>query len=393
MRRATAAGLAALLLAGCSSGARIDAEAMAREKPSTLAVVPFGLEDDDELASARALAQVAAIEAAVAEQMAARTWFVLSPAEVQRRLRQAGLDRGEASRASFQLLARTLGVDALVRGRIIELSNFVGGLLYSQAIDGDVRLVDGTSGEVLAAVRYEERSVGGVLTQSTVNLRSIRDTLDNSSDIGFMRLATRFAEHVARELPVPTGSPTLAQPGIESVQVDAPDRPLVEGDQVEVVVRASPGLTVTASAGHSRVPLLEEAPGTYRGRFGISRGIHVSGPVTAHAHDPFGLGALLVDRTRTLEIDTRPAPPPETVTLEGLRVRWTGSGGVGWRVFGAGARGVPTLLAEAPAAATSVDVVAPAGTRVGVGAVDGAGRLSTVVWAEDPVEAPAGGGS
>ncbi len=381
--RLVALGL--LALSGCTAAVRVDADALARERPCTLAVVPFALEDDDELSSRRALAQVAAIEAAIAEEVAGRRWLVLGPAEVERRLRRAGLDRGQASRASFQLLARTLGVDALVRGRILELSNFEGGLVYSQAIDGDVRLVDGTSGEVLAAVRHEERSIGGVLTQSTVNLRSIRDTLENSSDVGFVRLAAAFAGEVAASLPEPPGAPTLAQPAIESIQVDAPDRPLVEGDRVEIAVRASPGLTVTASAGEGRVPLLEEAPGTYRGRFGIGRGIRVSGPITAQASDCFGLGALLVDRTRTLAIDTLAPAPPAGVTIEqtreGSRVSWSAPGGrrAGWRVFGVVARGVPDLLADAPGEARQA--IVPTRSVVGVAAVDDLGRLSSVVWA------------
>lgn len=372
-------------LAGCGAAVRIDAEALARERPATLAVVPFALEDDDELSSRRALAQVAAIEAALAGEVAGRSWLVLDPAEVERRLRRAGLDRRQASRASYQLLARALGVDALLRGRILELSNFVGGVVYSQAIDGDVRLVDGTSGEVLAAVRHEERSIGGVLTQSTVNLRSIRDTLENSSDVGFVRLAASFAGEVARALPEPPGSPSMAQPTIESIQVDAPARSLVEGDRVEIAVRASPGLTVTASAGEGRVPLLEEAPGTYRGRFGIGRGVQVSGPISAQASDAFGLGALLVDRSRTLEIDTRPPAPPAGVTIEdtreGSRVTWSAPEGrrAGWRVFGVVARGVPDLLADAPGEAR--EALVPRRALAGVAAVDDQGRLSSVVWA------------
>lgn len=389
MSRLEAVLLAALALAtGCAPVALVDEEALAQASPKTIAVLPFSLADDDERGE-RARLQTEALGDAVARRVSTREWLVLDPAEVTRRLARAGLAGPRAGTASFQLLARALDVDALLRGRITELSNVEGAILYTQSIRGEVRLVDARTGDVLAAVEHEERSLGGLLPESTQSVRAIQDTLDNSSDVGFVRLAERFAERVVRALPSPPSPSRVVQPCIDSLEVIAPAGVLRQDDRIEVIVRADAGLRATVDLGSAvrGVPLVEEAWGVYRGVWLVRRGEVSSDPPVARVSDAFGQGAVFVAREATLRIDASGPRGPERVEAaerEGaIALRWRAPAhDARWRVYALGPRGVPTLVAET--AATEL-VLAGSPRRLGVSEVDPSGRPGPIVWAEQAV--------
>ncbi len=148
-------------LAGCAPEVRVDDAALRAARPTSLAVLPF--EVAVATPSPRAAAQVEAVRVAVHGRLAGKAWLHLELDEVDRRLARAGLDRARAATASTQLLARLLDVDAVVRGRITGLAHLQGGVVFRQAIEGELRLVDARQGVELARVQHTESSAGGLL--------------------------------------------------------------------------------------------------------------------------------------------------------------------------------------------------------------------------------------
>ena len=197
-------------LAGCAPEVRVDDAALRAARPTSLAVLPF--EVAVATPSPRAAAQVEAVRVAVHGRLAGKAWLHLELDEVDRRLARAGLDRARAATASTQLLARVLDVDAVVRGRITGLTHLQGGVVFRQAIEGELRLVDARQGVELARVQHTESSAGGLLLDYSQSLEAVQATIDDSSDLGFVRLAERFAEAVAGEIAALTGKPFVTAP-------------------------------------------------------------------------------------------------------------------------------------------------------------------------------------
>ncbi len=293
--------------AGCGPDVIVHEEALRRAAPATVAVLPFAIAFED--AGERAEAKVAALRGAFHRRFTALPYLHLETRATDRLLRRAGLDDPrKVARASHREIAAALGVDAYVRGEVESLSNTEAGVIYRQVIRASVRLVDARTGDELARVEHTEQDVGGVLVGSGQLLEAIRQTIDNSSDIGFLRLAERFADSVVQVFPKPPVAPAVVPPRIEDVRIIAAGeagRTLRAGDTVEVVLRADPGLRASFDLGRkpAEVPLFEEAPGRYRGFYRVVPGDRSDGPATVHVSDRFGATALTVLREQTIRID------------------------------------------------------------------------------------------
>jgi len=399
--------VALALLAGCAPEVRVDEAALRAARPTSLAVLPF------ELAvaapSRRAAAQVEAVRVAVHARLAGKAWLHLELDEVDRRLTRAGLDRGRAATASTQLLARVLDVDAVVRGRITGLAHLQGGVVFRQAIEGELRLVDARAGVELARVEHTESRAGGLLVDYEQSLEAVQETIDDSSDLGFVRLAERFAEEVTDALPPPPEPARVVPPTVDEVQVERVRRdggpvpagePLRSGDAVVVTARATPGLeaALDLAPGLAELPLVEEAPGRYRGAHDVVPGDVADGPPRVHVTDRFGVGAERALRDAPLRIDARsPAAPvglaasaagPGRVRLVFGDCPATAAPAVAFELLALDARGVPGRLGRVERAGAH-EVVPPAGARrFAVAAVDARGVPGPLALVDAP---PSGG--
>lgn len=388
-----AATALALLVSGCAPFARVDEEALRQANPRTLAVLPFELDSQD--AGPRGALQAAALRAAVQHRIAALPWLHLELEEVDRLLARAGLSPERAAAASYQTLARVLGVDALLRGRVTKLSNLQGGVVFRQAIGAELRLVDARTGVELAQVRHTEAKTGGLLLDRGQSVEAVQQTLDNTSDIGFVRLAERFAEEVVAVLPPPPSPARVEPPALERVEARATGAtPLGVAAEVEVQADGPPGLTGAFDLGHgiAEVPLVEEAPGRYRGWYRVATGDRADEPPSVHLGDRWGVGVQRVLRDTPVPIEARPPRAPQGLALApapdgGARLTWSGCPeAVCYRVFALDARGIPRLLGvvEAP----GLDVPPGAGPRLAVAALDAQGDLSDLALVDAPGGAP-----
>lgn len=378
---------AALLLlvlgAGCAPVVRIDEPLLAQAAPTTVAVLPFELvlapgERDEDGALAR---RADALRRAVARQVALR-YRALSPDDVDAALARAALPA--APRLAAPRLARALGVDAVVRGRVTTLDNLEGGLLFVHTITADLRLVS-ARGDLLVEVAHTERAIGGLLPESQQAIRAVLTTIENSTEEGYLRLAERFAEAVARALPDPPARAEPA-PSIDEARLVAPARALAPGDEVTVEVRGTPGLQAVADLGPALrgLPLEEVEPGRYRGVHQVALG-EAGGAVPAvRLLGAFGAGAWRALRAEPLALATTPLPAPRDArravdaTTGAVRVAWRAvPGAAAYRVYSLALDGRASPVAQT----TTLFAEVPPATRLAVAGVDDRGAVGRLAVA------------
>jgi hypothetical protein len=366
--------LVCLSAAACAPQVHVDDEALRRLGPRTLAVVPFTIDEAE--AGPRGALYAAAVRTAVQERLASLPYLHLELAEIDRSLARGGEE--------------ALGVDVLVRGRLSSLTNLQGGLIYRQVIEGELEMVGARDGKLLARVTHSEADTGGLLLNYGQAVEAVQQTIDNSSDVGFLRLAERFAERVVKALPPPPTRVDVEQPVIEAVELRAPrERPLGVGDHVDVLVRATPGLEAAFDLGHgiAEVPLVEEEPGRYRGWYRVALGDRMDEPPSVHVSDRWGVGAQQVLRDDPLRVEARPPAAPASLALRPLGdgralLTWVACAEAArYRVYAIGARGIPVLLTEVAATEAAVS---GEHRRYGVAGLDAQGDLGVLALFDLP---------
>jgi hypothetical protein len=379
-------------LAACSPTVRVEDELLARVAPTSVAVLPFELvlapgERDEDGAGAR---RVELLRHAVARRIALR-YRTLPPGDVDATLVRAGLPPGRAPRVAAPRLAQELGVDAVVRGRVTTIDNIEGGVLFVHTITADLRLVS-ARGDLLAEVAHAERAIGGLLPESQQAVRAVLTTIENSTEAGYLRLAERFAEVAVRALPdpLPEAQPPPV-PSIDDARLDAPDRPLVPGDLVGVVIRGTPGREAVLDLGPGLrgVPLVEVEPGLYRGTHRVGLGEAGAAIPAVRLRDAFGHGAWRPLRAEPVVLAARPLEPPRAArrivdpTTGAARVAWRAvPDAVGYHVYALADDGRASLVATTER--TFADVAPDAAARrLGVAALDGRGAVGGLAVAAE----------
>jgi hypothetical protein len=379
--------LTLLALAGCGPTVIVRQRALEDSSPQSVAVLPFTVTFEAE--GERARVKVAAVRGILQRRLASLPYLHLDNDQVDRRLRRAGLSETEAmKRAGEGRLHDVLPVDAYLLGELTSLSNIQGILLYRQAIGGVLRLVDARTGIELASIEHTESDVGGFLLAFSQSLEAIQNTLDNSSDIGFVRLAERFAESVVRSIPPPPRPADPAQPASPSAKVTASrEGVLGVGDTVSIEASADPGLEAHLVLGHERVlPLAEEEPGIYRGQYRVVLGDSLDEAMTVHVEDAFGVGASRVLRDRLVRISARPPAAPDSLTAtpkaEQFTLNWSPcERAIRYRVYGVSKNGIPSLLADVEVPTAHVAVGQP---RYAVAGLDAQGNLGPLAIVDAP---------
>lgn len=374
------------LLSGCGSLV-IDQEAFEAAAPQRIAILPFVLADEDSMGK-RAHEKVVSIRGVFARRFASTAYLSLRPEEVDRRLRSAGFSTpAEIAALPTARLGELLGVDALLIGTIETLANFEGLLLYRQKIGGSLELIDAKSGRELVRVEHTQMDIGGMLLEFSQSLEAVQHTLDNSSDLGFVRLAEKFADSLVSQLPPPPVPIKPAQPILSEVELKASSEGVLRaGAGLEVLVRADPGLRGFLVLGRGkRVPLLEEEPGVYRGHYDVVGGDLFQGAMSVLVEDAFGNGTSKILREHQHPIDARPPTRPGKLAakLQGdsIYLSWIPCEvvpAVAYQVYSLSAQGIPTLLAKVKTLTARVTAKHSRYAVAGLDAEGNLGRLAVV---------------
>lgn len=275
----TSLALLSLIFVGCGT---VDLEVRQNSanlsmQPRSVAILPFTLEEQvDEDVSPHDL-----FRDCFYNYFSFLGYVDLPLEEVDEKLFQAGLtDRKKVLELRPEKLREILGVDAVIRGRVLSVNNFTGGIHAETAIKAKIDMLDVRTGEVLWETEHKESTYSGILSPTIVEI--IEDQMDNVKvHQAYFKTAEMFSINMMKEIPDPADNWTeeIRLPKIFSIETNLkPSLKLKPNDRIYVNLKGDPGLTGSFDIGSwkSDVPLKEIVPGLYTGSYTIRSSDEVS---------------------------------------------------------------------------------------------------------------------
>ncbi len=200
--------------------------------------------------------------------------------EVDQRLYNAGVPPENAAKLRPRELRRIFGVDAVIRGHVLEANNFTGGIHAETLIGARLEMLDLTTGESLWEVEHTEVSYSGIATPTIVDI--IQEQMENVKvQQAYYKTAEMFCQKILKQIPDPahTRLDEVQPPLIKSIETNIrPNKELKANDLIRVILRGQPGLTASFDIGSWRtsIPMEEVAVGVYSGSYRIKKGDQVA---------------------------------------------------------------------------------------------------------------------
>jgi hypothetical protein len=173
-------------------------------------------------------------------------------------------------------LMKILGVDAVIRGHIINSTNFTAGIYAETSIEAKLEMIDLRTNEVLWDTEHMELASSGIGTLSLVDM--IHDQTENSNvDKAYHQVAESFALKILAKIPDPASlrHNEIRLPRIESVEANIKgSNKLQPGDLIYVSMEGEPALAGHFDIGSFKtgIPMKEVSPGLYTGNYRVKNG-------------------------------------------------------------------------------------------------------------------------
>ena len=261
-----------ILLAGCGT---VDLEIRqgytnSNMQPRSVAILPFTLEEPDpEEVSPHEL-----FRTCFYNYFSYLGYVDLPLKTVDQKLSRAGLtDSNKILELSPEKLRRILGVDAVIRGRVLAANNFTGGIHAETSIHAKIDMLDLRTGDILWETEHKEMIYSGILSPTIVDI--IRGQMENVKvHQAYFKTAEIFSVNMMKEIPDPADSwnEEIRLPEITYIETNLkPDLKLKPSDRIYVSLKGDPGLTGYFDIGSwkSNIPLKETVPGLYTGSYTI----------------------------------------------------------------------------------------------------------------------------
>ena len=261
-----------ILLAGCGT---VDLEIRqgytnSNMQPRSVAILPFTLEEPDpEEVSPHEL-----FRTCFYNYFSYLGYVDLPLKTVDQKLSQAGLtDSNKILQLSPEKLRKILGVDAVIRGRVLSANNFTGGIHAETSIKAKIDMLDLRTGDILWETEHKEMTYSGILSPTIVDI--VQGQLANVNvHQAYFKTAEIFSVNMMKEIPDPADSwnEEIRLPEITYIETNLkPDLKLKPSDRIYVSLKGDPGLTGYFDIGSwkSNIPLKEIVPGLYTGSYTI----------------------------------------------------------------------------------------------------------------------------
>jgi hypothetical protein len=191
---------------------------------------------------------------------------------IDSKLQAAGLRKfKKVFELSPERLREILGVDAVIKGQVLETSNFTGGIHAETSIKAKIIMLDLRTGETLWETEHTESTYSGILSPTLVGL--IQDQMKNVNVHEVLyQTAKMFSLSMIKEIPDPAAAwqEKIRLPQITSIETNLkPNQKLQPNDQIYVNLKGDPGLKGSFGIGSwkSNIPLKEIVPGMYSGSY------------------------------------------------------------------------------------------------------------------------------
>ena len=177
-------------------------------------------------------------------------------------------------------LMKILGVDAVIRGHIINSTNFTAGIYAETSIEAKLEMIDLRTNEVLWDTEHMELDSSGIGTLSLVDM--IEDqTINSEADVAYHQVAESFALKVLAKIPDPASlrHNEISLPSIRSVEANIKGNKLQPNDLIYVSMEGESALVGHFDIGSFKtgIPMKEVSSGLYTGSYRIKKGDLIDG--------------------------------------------------------------------------------------------------------------------
>ncbi len=203
--------------------------------------------------------------------------------EIDRRLFKAGYQSWSDIKdlAILEIRETFPEAEAVVRGHVLEASNFTGGIYAETRIRAKLEMIDLRTGETLWETEHHEGDYTSILNPTVVGI--VGGQIHNSNkEKAFNRLAHLFATKVMAKIPDPGKfrQKRVNVPQIDSISAEIPKIPHLQPyDIVKVQLKGEPGHSASFDLGNWKtgIDMVEDSPGHYTGAYQIKPGDTVDG--------------------------------------------------------------------------------------------------------------------
>lgn len=199
--------------------------------------------------------------------------------EVDQKLHHAGVPIEDAAKLRHHELKRILGVDAVIRGHLLEVNNFTAGFHAETLIHAKLEMVDLETGNSLWEVDHSERTYAGLASPTIVDI--IQEQVENAKvKQAYYKTSEMFCQQILSQIPDPAADRVgeVKLPTISSIETNIKaDQKLKISDSIYVSMRGQAGLQATFDIGSWRtsIPMKEVSPGLYTGTYVVKNGDQV----------------------------------------------------------------------------------------------------------------------
>jgi len=177
---------------------------------------------------------------------------------------------------STRQLMKVLEVDAVIRGHVINSTNFTAGIYAETSIEAKLEMIDLRTDTVLWNTEHNEIDSSGIGTGSLVDM--IEDQADNSmTRESYHQISETFALKVIAKIPDPASlrHNQVRLPQIASVETNIKGNyKLRHNDLIYVSMKGEPDLVGRFDIGNFKtaIPMKEVSPGLYTGNYRVKNG-------------------------------------------------------------------------------------------------------------------------
>ena len=213
---------------------------------------------------------------------------------------------------STDQLMKVLKVDAVIRGHVINSTNFTAGIYAETSIEAKLEMTDLRTDTILWDTTHNEIDSSGIATPSLIDM--IKDQADNSrTSESYHQIAETFALKILSKIPDPASlrHNEVRLPQIASVETNIKGNyKLRHNDLIYVSMKGESDLVGHFDIGNFKtgIPMKEVSPGLYTGSYRVISGDKIDNAliVTSLSNEEgltakkFYKKALAVKETQTL---------------------------------------------------------------------------------------------
>jgi hypothetical protein len=172
-------------------------------------------------------------------------------------------------------LMKALGVDAVIRGHVINSTNFAAGIYAETSIEAKLEMIDLRTDAVLWDTKHTELDSSGIATPSLVDMIEEQAGFYRVSE-AYHQIAESFALKIVDKIPDPASlrHEEVRLPQILSVESNIKaNSKLLPNDLIYVSMEGESDLVGYFDIGNfkTRIPMKEVSPGLYTGSYRIKK--------------------------------------------------------------------------------------------------------------------------